>query len=283
VYTRGQPYADPTNTTGGQLEFGQNATAWALLQQIQSSSGTNSAPTTGSSGNCPGNIDVSSTSTAWTTNTPGSVQYGLYQRLRQIDPSLTAATAEATMQNLLSQEQLNLGSVLYIYMDPTTGHLTSKLSTDNNVPSYLSTTAIPDGSISTCFDNPWDPLAGGNVNDLTVVDASQGAGPSPKDDNTKGDCSLNNAPFTGISVNPGTNNKMPNNFTVNEPNLQGTNNNATVSLSDPNKSNSFYMMSADGVLWLPSSGKGGFLGELVFQNVAGAADPSNPPTFDRPN
>jgi len=279
LYSRGQPYADPTNTTNGTLEFGQIPTAWSLLQQIQSSSNTNSAPT---AANCAGNIDVGSTSTAWTTNVPGSVQYGLYQRLRQIDPSLTAATAESTMQTLLSSKQLDLGSILYIYLDPTTGHLTSKLSTDSGLPNYLSSTVIPDGNVSTCFDNPWDPLAGGNVNDLTVVDASNGAGPSRNDVNIQGDCNLNNAPFTGISTQTGSTN-MPNTFTVNEPNLSGPNSGTNVSLKDPNSTNSFLMMSSDGVLWLPSSGKGGFLGELLFQNVATAADPNNPPVFDKPN
>jgi hypothetical protein len=286
LYSRGQPYADPTNsstttppTQNGTLEFGQIPTAWSLLQQIQSSSNTNTAPT---AANCPASIDVSGASTAWTTNVSGSVQYGLYQRLRQIDPSLTAATAETTMQTLLSAKQLDLGSIMYIYMDPTTGHLTSKLSTDTGLPSYLSGTALPDGNLSTCFDNPWDPLAGGNVNDLTVVDASAGAGPSNNDSNIQGDCNLNNAPFTGISTQTG-NTTMPNTFTVSEPNLSGPNASANVQLKDPNSTSSFLMMSSDGVLWLPSSGKGGFLGELLFQNVATSADPSNPPVFDKPN
>jgi hypothetical protein len=275
-YTRGLPYADPTNSNG--IEFGTTTTAWALLQQIQSSSNTNSAPTTA---NCPGNIDVSSNSTAWTTNVPGSVQYGLYQRLRQIDPSLTAATAESTMQTLLSAQKLDLGNVLYIYLDPKTGHLTSKLSTDSSVPSYISSAAIPDGNVATCFDNPWDPLAGGNVNDLTVVDASNNAGPKG-DTNIQGDCNLNNAPFTGIEHTSGST-TMPNTFTVSEPNLTGPNAGTTIQLSDPNSTNSFLMMSSDGVLWTPSSGKGGFLGELLFQNVTTGADPTNPPTFDKPN
>jgi hypothetical protein len=260
LYDRNYGYAQPMgeHSSNISLKFGGNGTPLDLLNQIAnggSASVPNEACFVPTTSTCPGSIDLTTSSPLW--NLPNTIQGQLLQRVQEIDPSQTPTT----LSNLLSAPgtNLDLGWSDVIFFDDRTGSPTyntltiacydpSNLSTLSNFPSWLQTQlqswTSGNGSLTVasdyldgasaspvvCANQPLDLTStastGGNGGLGSIVNAAQGIS-----GNQWGDYELHASPFEDSNLN-----------NANSVNL-----------------------SADGVTWTPNSGRGGLLGQMLFQ------------------
>jgi hypothetical protein len=233
IYNRNAGYAQPSNTAT--LQFGTLGTPYALLQQIVTGSqdpGTGAIATS-----CPGNIDLSAGSPLW--NQSSSIQGQLLQRVMELDPNYTAAQLTdngSTVGLLDTGPGLDLGQSDVIYWDTTSQKIVMKLYDPTNAatlatfPTWLQTqlTAISAASSRTVYlDGTATPPCGDQPWDsLASGTIINAEAGQGTPPNTQGDFDLHDQPFSSVSGSMGTQDK---------------------------------------VTWTSNSGKGGALGQMLFQ------------------
>jgi len=241
-------YAQPTNSPT--IEFGTVGTPYALLNQIVDGGGDASLNANATS--CPGNIVLDSTSTLW--NNTSSIQGQLLQRVQEIDPTYTPAQMLSLLNASGSQIDLGWSDVIY-WNDGTaptgTPGVTIQPFNPSNPtafagPSWLKTQLVAmssGGNMSATLDGTPTPLC--NNQPWDAIDSNNAVNATKGNDgNAKGDLDLHDAPFT-ITGSGG-------------------------------------MTSWDGALWTSSAGKGGLLGQLLFQQNTNASGTAAA-TFSGPN
>jgi hypothetical protein len=233
IYNREAGYAQPSNTAT--IQFGTAGTPYALLQQIVN--GSQDPATAANATTCPGNIDLSVNSPLW--NQPASVQGQLLQRIMEIDPNYTVQ--QLTDQNgvtglLDTGPGLNLGQSDVIYWDTTSQKVVMNLYDPTNsatlatFPAWLQTqlTAMSTATSPTVYldGNPTPPCSDQPWDSLASGTVVNAQAGAGTPVNTLGDYDLHDAPFSSVSGSLGTEDK---------------------------------------VTWTANSGRGGALGQLLFQ------------------
>jgi hypothetical protein len=248
VYSRlGVPYAQPSNTPT--IEFGSSGTPFQLLNQIVDGSADPTYAANSSAPSCPGNIDLSTASPLWNNNS--SIQGQLLQRVLELDPTYTSTKMAALLNSPGSQIDLGWSDV--IYWDTTANAVVMKVYNPSNAstlaafPTWLQSqlTTITSAAPSSYLDGTATPLCGDEPWNATAS-KNQVNGTIGVSGNGKGDLDLHDAPFmTGAGT----------------------------------------LNSQDGAIWTANSGKGGLLGQLLFQqntNAGGTAGIASS-TFSGPN
>jgi len=281
IYNQTVGYAQPTGSSSynsfvatfpqfasiapSTIEFGANGTPYDLLNQIADGSLNSASAATATT--CPGNIDLTPGSALWTNM--GTLQGQLLQRVQEIDPTVTSSSLVPLLQQ--SGSQLDLGWSDVIYADPSTGHTVMNVYNPSNpatltaFPAWLQT-QLP--AVTLAEPNSVYPITSGgalldgtpsapctdNPWDINISGSSSSANivdaRITEDGNVKGDLDIHDQPFTQISSN---------------------------------------MNTFDGATWIANSGKGGLLGQMVFQQRSGVyvdatgVHPSGSATFAGPN
>jgi hypothetical protein len=248
LYNRsGTGYAQPTNSTT--IEFGTTGTPYQLLNQIVDGSNDATYAANSTAASCPGNIDLATGSALWNTN--ASIQGQLLQRVQELDPTYTSSKLVPLMQTAGSQ--IDLGQSDVIFWDPTANAVAMKVYSPSDpttlaaFPTWLQgqLTAISTAAPATYLDGTVTPLCGDEPWNATASQNQVNATVNVGG-NIKGDLDLHDAPFMSGA---------------------GT------------------LNSQDGAVWTANSGKGGLLGQLLFQqntNAGGTAGISSS-TFSGPN
>jgi hypothetical protein len=249
IYSRsGIPYAQPTNSAT--IEFGTTGTPYQLLNQIVDGSSDAAYAANSTLASCPGNIDLTAGSGLW--NQSGSIQGQLLQRVSELDPTYNSTK----LTNLLNTAgtQIDLGWSDVIYWDTTSNAVVMQPYNPSNpgslasFPTWLQgqLTAILGASSPAAFlDGTATPMCADEPWNAAISN-NQVNGQIGVNGNIKGDLDLHDMPF------------MVENGTIN---------------------------TQDGVVWTSNSGKGGLLGQLLFQqntNAGGTAGTSAS-TFSGPN
>jgi hypothetical protein len=245
-------YAQPTNSLT--IQFGTNGNPYQLLQQIADGSNNPASLPTGAS--CPGSVDLADAgSELWYS--ANSLQGQLYQRVLEIDPTMTPTN----LVNLLaSSPAIDLGCSDIIYPDRTPGSATfnqtviklynpADKTTLAQFPTWLqnqlialnanidqSTFPVPNNPSALFDGSPSNPCTD-NPWDMDIQSSQAGANQASVvnakitvDGNKAGDLAIHEQPFLYFSSE---------------------------------------MYTFDGATWIPNSGKGGLLGELLFQQLTG--------------
>jgi hypothetical protein len=248
VYSRaGVGYAQPTSSPT--IEFGTKGTPYQLLNQIVDGSSDATYAANNGTVSCPGNIDLATTSPLWSNNS--SIQGQLLQRVLELDPTYNS-TKLATLLNTAGT-QIDLGWSDVIYWNTTSNQVVMQVydpsnpATSGALPGWLSTqlASINGATSPTAYLDGTQTPLCGDEPWNASISNNQ-VNAAKSALNAKGDLDLHDQPFV---VDTGT------------------------------------LNSQDGAVWTANSGKGGLLGQLLFQqntNAGGTAGISAS-TFSGPN